>query len=207
MVGEAERGRAWHSVGEEILDRRLTPAPRGLALDKYTIIDVDTHVTEPPDLWTSRVPASMKDRVPYVRKDSAGRDGWYLNDKKMALAGLTATAGVGDMQDIPSGYDDIHPASYDNKARLQYMDEMGIWAMVMYPNVAGFGNQEFLKLEDPDLMLSCVEAYNNWQTEWAEADSRRLLPITAHPVLGHRRRGQRGASLRRDGAPGHLVHR
>ena len=30
----------------------------------YTIIDVDTHVTETPDVWTSRVPATMKDRVP-----------------------------------------------------------------------------------------------------------------------------------------------
>ena len=30
----------------------------------YTIIDVDTHVTETPDVWTSRVPDTMKDRVP-----------------------------------------------------------------------------------------------------------------------------------------------
>ena len=30
----------------------------------YTIIDADTHVTETPDLWTSRAPASMRDRVP-----------------------------------------------------------------------------------------------------------------------------------------------
>ena len=30
----------------------------------YTIIDVDTHVTESPDLWTSRAPEKMRDRVP-----------------------------------------------------------------------------------------------------------------------------------------------
>ncbi|MCE2488097.1 MAG: amidohydrolase, partial [Desulfurellaceae bacterium] len=63
--------------------------------------------------------------------------------------------------------------------RLKYMDKMGIWAMVMYPNVGGFGAQEFLKLNDPELMLSCVQIYNDWQTEWASADSRRLLPITS----------------------------
>ena len=45
----------------------------------------------------------------------------------------------------------------------------------MYPNVAGFGNQQFLQLGDPDLMLACVEAYNDWQTDWASADSRRLI--------------------------------
>jgi len=27
------------------------------------------------------------------------------------------------------------------------MDEMGIWAMVMYPNVGGFGAQQFLETE------------------------------------------------------------
>ena len=30
----------------------------------YMMIDVDTHITEPRDLWTSRVPAKWKDRVP-----------------------------------------------------------------------------------------------------------------------------------------------
>ena len=91
----------------------------------------------------------------------------------------------------------MHPGAYDANARLKYMDEMGIWAMVMYPNVAGFGNQQFLQLGDPELMLACVEAYNDWQTDWASADSRRLLPITSIPVLGHRRRGQGGPPLRR----------
>ena len=75
----------------------------------------------------------------------------------------------------------MHPGAYDAKARLKYMDEMGIWAMVMYPNVGGFGNQQFLKLPDPALKLACVQAYNDWQTEWASADSRRLLPIISTP--------------------------
>src|SRR6266481_1522451 len=30
-------------------------------------------------------------------------------------------------------------------------------------------------------MLTCVQIYNDWQTEWASADSRRLLPITSIP--------------------------
>ena len=38
----------------------------------YTIIDADTHVTETPDLWTSRAPASMRDRVPRVEKNADG---------------------------------------------------------------------------------------------------------------------------------------
>ena len=147
----------------------------------YTIIDVDTHVTETPDLWTSRVPARMRDAVPRVDTDAQGRQWWVLKDKRIASPGLSATAGVGDMKSWPKTYAEMHPGAYDAKARLQYMDQMGIWAMVMYPNVGGFGNQQFLKLGDPELMLTCVQAYNDWQSEWASADSRRLLPITSTP--------------------------
>ena len=147
----------------------------------YSIIDVDTHVTETPDVWVDRVPAAMRDKVPYVDVDNKGRQCWFLDGKRLSIIGLTATAGRGDMMNWPATFDDMHPGAYDAAARLEYMDEMGIWAMVMYPNVAGFGNQEFLKLGDRDLMLACVEAYNDWQTEWASVDPRRLLPITSTP--------------------------
>ena len=148
----------------------------------YTIIDVDTHVTETPDVWTSRAPARMKDRVPRLETDKDGRLAWIVGGTPLlASPGLTATAGVGSMKNPPKTFEEMHPGAYDAKERLKYMDKMGIWAMVMYPNVGGFGAQEFLKLNDPELMLTCVQIYNDWQTEWASADSRRLLPITSTP--------------------------
>ena len=148
----------------------------------YNIIDVDTHVTETPDLWTSRAPASMKDRVPRVEKKGDGSLGWVVaGESLLANPGMTATAGRGTLKNPPKTYEEMHPGAYDAKERLAYMDQLGIWAMVMYPNVGGFGAQEFLKLGDPELMLRCVQIYNDWQTEWAEADSRRLLPITSLP--------------------------
>lgn len=148
----------------------------------YTIIDVDTHVTESPDLWTSRAPAKMKDRVPRIETASDGRLSWIVGGTPMlASPGLTATAGVGNFKNPPKNFEEMHPGAYDANARLKYMDKMGIWAMIMYPNVGGFGAQEFLKLNDPELMLTCVQIYNDWQTEWASADSRRLLPITSLP--------------------------
>ncbi len=36
--------------------------------DRYKVIDVDTHVTEPADVWTSRVSAKWGDRVPHVSR-------------------------------------------------------------------------------------------------------------------------------------------
>lgn len=166
----------------------------------YSIIDVDTHVTESPDLWTSRVPARMRDAVPRIQIDKRGRNMWYIGDQPVAKLGMSATAGVGDIKKPPNGYDEMHPGAYDADARLKYMDEIGIWAMVMYPNVGGFGNQAFLKLGDLELMLTCVQAYNDWQTEWASADPRRLLPITSTPFWDV---DAAAAEVRRCAAMGH----
>ena len=70
----------------------------------YTIIDVDTHVTEVADLWTERLPARLRDSGPRVQTDDRGRDWWMIGDKRTVPIGLTATAGVGDMKEPPSGY-------------------------------------------------------------------------------------------------------
>ena len=58
---------------------------------------------------------------------------------------------------------------------------MGIWAQVLYPNVAGFGSQKFLTLDDDELKLLCVRAYNDFLRDWASADPRRLITIMAMP--------------------------
>ena len=69
----------------------------------------------------------MRDAVPYVATDKRGRKLWYLRDKPFAKVGLTATAGVGDMKEPPNDYSEMHAGAYDAKARLDYMDEIGIW--------------------------------------------------------------------------------
>jgi predicted TIM-barrel fold metal-dependent hydrolase len=52
---------------------------------------------------------------------------------------------------------------------------------VLYPNIAGFGGQRFLKLKDPELMLVCVRAYNDFLIEWADEGPGRFIPIAALP--------------------------
>jgi predicted TIM-barrel fold metal-dependent hydrolase len=147
----------------------------------YRIIDVDTHITEPADVWTSRVAAKYRTRVPRVERLD-GRDVWMLGGEQFGLVGPTAPAGwKNPMPDTPSGYDEILPAATDADARLAMMDERGVWAEVLYPNVAGFGGQKFLLLGDRDLMYECVRAYNDFQVDWCSADSRRLIPTMATP--------------------------
>jgi predicted TIM-barrel fold metal-dependent hydrolase len=148
------------------------------------VIDADAHVTEPSDVWTSRVPAKYRDVAPKLVRDSkSGRDTWHVGgDHPMVTVGHTATAGWHEpFPAAPRNMDEVPLAAHDAKARLEYLDSIGVWAQVMYPNVGGFGNQLFLSLDDPELKLACVRAYNDWIIEWCAADSRRLLAVAATP--------------------------
>ena len=48
------------------------------------VVDADTHISEPYDLWTSRAPASIRDLVPQVRENEHGVKRWYVDgDQEM----------------------------------------------------------------------------------------------------------------------------
>ena len=59
------------------------------------IIDADAHLTEPPDVWTSRVAAKDLDHVPQVRRSDDGKDEWVLEGEPFYTIGATATKAVG----------------------------------------------------------------------------------------------------------------
>lgn len=152
--------------------------------DRYRVVDVDTHVLEPDDLWTSRVAKKWGDLVPHVRTEPNGDEQWYFGDSPMTALARGVYAAAGWHEPLPSylpTIGDVDPAAYDGRKRLERMDEYGIWAQVQYPNVGGFGSGAFLKLKEPELMLECVRAYNDFLVEWCSADARRLVPLMALP--------------------------
>lgn len=149
--------------------------------EKYKVIDIDTHITEPPDVWTDRVASKWGNKVPHIRRVE-GRDLWFIGDTPSGGPGFYTMAGhTGTFPDVPMGFDDIPAASYDAAARLKLMDDANIYSMVLYPNLGGFGSGGFLRLGEPALMLECVRAYNDFLVDWSSADLNRLLPVMALP--------------------------
>jgi predicted TIM-barrel fold metal-dependent hydrolase len=154
-------------------------------VDRYRVVDSDTHVIEPYDLWTSRI--SVKkwgDLVPHVKwDDELLEDAWYFGSARVARGASAASAGWPHYPpDHPPRLELADPATWDPQARLRRMDEDGIWAQVLYPNVAGFGAGRLLTLRDPEIMLACVQAYNDFLAEYASVDARRFVPIMALPM-------------------------
>jgi len=146
-------------------------------------IDADTHITEPGDVWTSRVPIRFRDRAPRLVRSDDGLDTWQFGRTARPVpVGATAIAGWKEpFPAFPRNMDECPPASYDARARLAYMDEIGAWAAALYPNIGGFGSESFLGLDDRELMLACVQAYNDWLIEWIAPDPRRFIPVMAIP--------------------------
>ena len=57
------------------------------------VIDVDSHWTEPADLWTSRAPASLEGRALRVERNADGVDQWLIEDGEvMGMVGYCSSA-------------------------------------------------------------------------------------------------------------------
>jgi len=150
----------------------------------YPILDCDAHVNEPPDTWTARVPARLRERAPKVIHRDDG-DYWSFDDgASVRPVGLTATAGRSFLDFAPTGgsYATMRPGSFDTKARLADMDVDGIWLQVLYPSVTLFGAKVYGA--DPELQVACVQAYNDWLAEFCGGSEGRLIGQAILPTTG-----------------------
>lgn len=178
-----------------------TPAKR-----EYRLISADSHFTEPGDLFTKRVPAKFRDRAPRIETFPQG-DGWVIEGMSEprnfgwnACAGLPAEKMTGWCR-----FEDIRKGGYIAAERVKEQDKDGVDAEVMYPTPsvsAGITSNN-----DAEFHLACVQAYNDWVSEYvAYAPDRfaglALLPCKNGPkaavaemdrVLG--RPGMRGTIL------------
>ncbi len=147
------------------------------------IIDCDAHITEPPDVWTSRIASKWGNAVPHVEWDEVIEEqGWYVGDTKIASACASAMAGWRDaLPSHPRRFEEAHPASYDAAARVRLLDSAGILAQALYPNVGGFGSERFRKMKEPELALACVRAYNDFLIDWISHAPERFIPLAPLP--------------------------
>ena len=168
------------------------------------IISVDDHVVEPPDLWTSRLPAKYQDRAPRVVRDRGvfhiqggtfsfekghpvgdWGDWWLYDDLVYPFPKLSAAVGFDNLDAEPVTFDEIRPGCWKQKERLEDMAANHMDASICYPNVLPrFCGQAFLERQDKELALLCVQAYNDWMIDdWSAGDGYgKLIPLTLIPL-------------------------
>src|SRR4051812_6427441 len=91
------------------------------------VVDTDAHISEPADLWTSRLPSKWQDIAPHVERDSnVGADRWRVGDEWLFPVGIYAHAGWHEFAPGPPTLGDADPAAWDPHQRLVRIDEFGI---------------------------------------------------------------------------------
>lgn len=164
-----------------------TPVLERTASTAIKVIDADSHLTEPHDMWTKRAPAKFRDRVPQVKMLDGVRS-WVIDGNQSIGTGAHPNSAVlkegGKVRDLDKflklQFEDVHAGSSDVKERIKVMDEAGIYAQIVYPNILGFGGQASAKV-DPELRLLCTQIYNDAMAELQEESGQRLFPMALLP--------------------------
>lgn len=146
-----------------------------------TIISVDDHLIEPPDLFEGRMPAALVDQAPRVIEFEDGRQAWSYEEQLYPNVGLNAVVGRprDEWSMDPARFDEMRPGCFDIHERIKDMDTGGIWSSVCFPSlIAGFCGAVFSRSKNQDLGLACVKAWNDWHLEvWAGTYPGRIIPM------------------------------
>ncbi|MCB2072238.1 MAG: amidohydrolase [Novosphingobium sp.] len=150
------------------------------------VIDVDTHLVEPFDLWSSRAPAAMKNRLPRVEVKDGIRS-WIIDEDKILSKGAVPACTISKegvkwpgLEFIQKQIEDVDPAAYSVKERVEIMDKMGIDAQIVYPNILGFGGQAAVQV-DGELRLATVKIFNDAMAEMQADSGNRMFPMAMLP--------------------------
>jgi predicted TIM-barrel fold metal-dependent hydrolase len=147
-------------------------------MSAYRVISADDHVQEPKDTWERRVPAKFRNRAPRVVNVDGG-DVWMMDGKVVMKMGMNAAAGKKFEEYKLEGetYQTIRPGAFDPHERLKDMDADGIEGAVIFPNAFWA-----FMVEDFELQLACMRAYNDFLAEFCQTNPRRLIGIGLVPT-------------------------
>jgi predicted TIM-barrel fold metal-dependent hydrolase len=148
----------------------------------YRLISGDSHINEPPDLWTSRVRAKFKDRAPRIERLEKG-DAWIMEGSPSPINfGNNANGGVPVEKRSPwARWEEIRRGGYDPKVRLEEQAQDGVEAEVLYPTPR-VSHNVFANNRDREFHLDCIRAYNDWLSEYASFAPDRLVGIAMIPT-------------------------
>ena len=146
----------------------MAPAP---------ILSSDSHVFEPPDLWTTRIDAAFRDRAPRMQRINDVDQ--LVVEEHQVIAGIGLISNAGARFEAPETissqgrFEDVHQGGYDPAQHLKDMQLDGVAGEVLYPSQGLF----YFKVADPQLMSAIFRAYNDWLAEFCRTDPERLKGI------------------------------
>jgi predicted TIM-barrel fold metal-dependent hydrolase len=147
------------------------------------LISADSHVLEPPDIWTSRLPAKFQDRAPKQVRTEQG-DTWQFPNSPAWPYGLNQCGGLSPEKYSPwVKWENVRPEAIDHAARSAGQGGSGVIAEIMYPSpriVIAMHNED----ADLEYHLALVRAYNDWLSDYCAVDPDRYIGLALVPSGG-----------------------
>jgi predicted TIM-barrel fold metal-dependent hydrolase len=144
---------------------------------EYPLLDADSHVSEPLNLWQERLPAKYRDKAPRMMTEYEGRPGaWWLieegREPHNVILGFGANKTLEELQQFLKGfsYAGAHRGGWDPAQRLKDMDQDGVAGDVLYTTL-GF---RMFWIRDAGFQRACFQVYNDWLAEFCSYSPRRL---------------------------------
>jgi len=154
------------------------PEPRPV---RYTVISVDDHLVEPPDMFEGRLPARLQPLAPRIVEDERGHQLWEFDGNRYTQVGMNAVAGrrPDSVTVEPTRFEDMRRGCWDIDARIVDMDINGVWASLNFPSmITGFSGRVFSSASDPELGLAVTRAFNDWVYDaWWQPHPDRIIPL------------------------------
>jgi uncharacterized protein len=149
----------------------------------FKLVSADSHIVEPPTLWTDRIDAKFRDRAPRIERGEKGHEfvcegiaiprkgiGTMATAKKYSDPDDLYFSLDGDWIDVPKG-------AYDPDARLRELDEEGIEAELIYTSLG----LVMYTIPDTEFQHACFRAFNDWLADFCSAAPKRLFGVAMIP--------------------------
>ena len=163
----------------DTLDELFLPEPEPREV-RYTVISVDDHLVEPPDMFEGRLPSSLQPRAPRI-VEVDGKQIWEFDGGLYTQVGMNALAGrrLETVKLEPFRFEHMRRGCFDIDARIHDMDLNGVWASLNFPSmITGFCGRVFSQCSDPALGLAVTKAWNDWLfEEWYSPYPTRIIPL------------------------------
>ena len=149
--------------------------PRPGDPNKYFMVTVDSHVSEPADLWVTRIDKKYRHRLPRIEVDEHGEkwqvaEGYRPNKiRDLKLEGDDLERGLRGT----GGFASDRELEWDIKKRLEDHARDGIDAETIYPNKG----LAMWATPDPVFSMAMCRVYNEWVWEIFAQHNHRMAPM------------------------------
>jgi predicted TIM-barrel fold metal-dependent hydrolase len=172
------------------------------------LLDADSHVSEPLNLWKERLPLKYRDIAPRMMTEYQGRPGaWWLIEQDRpphnVILGFGANKTIEELTKLLNSfsYAGAHRGGWDPAQRIKDMDQDGVAGDVLYTTL-GF---RMFWIRDGEFQRACFRVYNDWLADFCSHSPRRLKGLALISLYDPKQAAQDLQEWRKKGLAGAVV--